>query len=88
MLAREAQNIQNPALGAAILWRFCCGYVGAHPEGDLPRLPLLSKTLRQWGLSNFTLPFRLAKLVSLREHLVRSQLLPLTMHQVFSFRTL
>jgi hypothetical protein len=41
MLAREAQNIQNPALGAAILWRFCCGYVGSHPEGDLPRLPLL-----------------------------------------------
>ncbi|MBP7048349.1 three component ABC system middle component [Thauera sp.] len=41
MLAREAQNIQNPALGAAVLWRFCCGYVEAHPEGDLPRLPLL-----------------------------------------------
>jgi hypothetical protein len=41
MLAREAQNIQNPALGAAVLWRFCCGYAGAHPEGDMPRLPLL-----------------------------------------------
>lgn len=41
MLAREAQNIQNPALGAAVLWRFCCGYVEAHPEGDLPRLPRL-----------------------------------------------
>lgn len=41
MLAREAQNIQNPALGAAALWRFCCGYVEAHPVGDSPRLPLL-----------------------------------------------
>ncbi len=41
MLAREAQNIQNPALGAAALWRFCCGYVEAHPVGDPPRLPLL-----------------------------------------------
>lgn len=40
MLAREAQNIQNPALGAVILWRFCCGYVEAHSEG-FPRLPLL-----------------------------------------------
>ena len=41
MLAREAQNIQNPALGAAALWRVCCGYVEAHPVGDPPRLPLL-----------------------------------------------
>jgi hypothetical protein len=41
MLAREAQNIQNPALGAAVLWRFCCGYIEAHPEGDFARLPLL-----------------------------------------------
>lgn len=41
MLAREAQNIQNPALGAAVLWRFCCGFVEAHPASDAPRLPLL-----------------------------------------------
>lgn len=41
MLAREAQNVQNPALGAAILWRFCCGYADAHPTGEPPRLPLL-----------------------------------------------
>lgn len=41
MLAREAQNIQNPALGAAVLWRFCCGYVEANPIGDSPRLPML-----------------------------------------------
>lgn len=41
MLAREAQNVQNPALGAAVLWRFCCGFVEAHPASDAPRMPLL-----------------------------------------------
>lgn len=41
MLAREAQNVQNPALGAAVLWRFSCGFIEAHPAGDAPRLPLL-----------------------------------------------
>lgn len=41
MLAREAQNVQNPALGAAILWRFCCGYAAAHRTLDAPRLPVL-----------------------------------------------
>ena len=41
MLAREAQNVQNPALGAAVLWRFCCGYSDAHPVSEPPRLPLL-----------------------------------------------
>lgn len=41
MLAREAQNVQNPALGAAVLWRFCCGFVESHPKSDAPRLPLL-----------------------------------------------
>ncbi|WCM94082.1 DUF6521 family protein [Acidovorax sp. NCPPB 2350] len=41
MLAREAQNVQNPALGAAILWRFCCGYAAAHPTSEAPRLPVL-----------------------------------------------
>jgi hypothetical protein len=41
MLAREAQNVQNPALGAAVLWRFCCGFVESHRESDAPRLPLL-----------------------------------------------
>lgn len=41
MLAREAQNIQNPALGAAILWRFCCGYADTHLADDSPRLPML-----------------------------------------------
>jgi hypothetical protein len=41
MLAREAQNVQNPALGAAVLWRFCCGFVESHPDSDAPRFPLL-----------------------------------------------
>lgn len=41
MLAREAQNVQNPALGAAVLWRFCCGFVESHPASDAPGLPLL-----------------------------------------------
>jgi hypothetical protein len=41
MLAREAQNVQNPALGAAILWRFCCAYAERHPTSDPPVLPTL-----------------------------------------------
>ena len=41
MLAREAQNVQNPALGAAILWRFCCAYANTHPTNDAPALPIL-----------------------------------------------
>lgn len=41
MLAREAQNVQNPALGAAILWRFCCAYAACHPANDPPALPTL-----------------------------------------------
>lgn len=41
MLAREAQNVQNPALGAALLWRFCCAYAANHPTSDAPALPTL-----------------------------------------------
>lgn len=41
MLAREAQNVQNPALGAAVIWRFCCAYSAAHPTGDPPPLTVL-----------------------------------------------
>lgn len=41
MLAREAQNVQNPALGAALLWRFCCAYAQAHADGDPAPLPTL-----------------------------------------------
>lgn len=45
MLAREAQNVQNPALGAAILWRFCCAYTSTHPTNDAPALPTLFMVL-------------------------------------------
>lgn len=41
MLAREAQNVQNPALGAALLWRFCCAHTENHPTSDPPALPVL-----------------------------------------------
>ena len=40
-LAREAQNVQNPALGAALIWRFCCGFVESRPTSDSPKLPLV-----------------------------------------------
>lgn len=41
MLAREAENVQNPALGAAVIWRFCCSFAASHPAGGSPPLPLL-----------------------------------------------
>lgn len=41
MLAREVQNVQNPALGAALLWRFCSGYVETHRVSSPPPLPFL-----------------------------------------------
>jgi len=40
-LAREVRNIQNPALGAALIWRFVCGYVAGHRTKDPTPLPLL-----------------------------------------------
>lgn len=40
-LAREAQNVQNPALGAALIWRFCCGFVDANPTREPPPLPVV-----------------------------------------------
>lgn len=39
-LAQEVRNIQNPALGAGLLWRFGCGYVTSHPTHDPVPLPL------------------------------------------------
>ncbi|WP_249203292.1 three component ABC system middle component [Burkholderia ambifaria] len=41
MLARETQNVQNPALGAALIWRFCCAYVESNRINAPPPLPLL-----------------------------------------------
>jgi Family of unknown function (DUF6521) len=40
-LADEVRNVQNPALGAALLWRFTCGYTSAHPSGGHVPLHLL-----------------------------------------------
>ncbi len=40
-LTREVRNIQNPALGAGLIWRFVCGYVANHPSRDPAPLPLL-----------------------------------------------
>ena len=40
-LAKEIRNIQNPALGAGLLWRFVCGYSSSHPTRDSTPLPAL-----------------------------------------------
>lgn len=40
-LADEVRNVQNPALGAALLWRFTCGYTGAHTNAEHAPLHLL-----------------------------------------------
>jgi hypothetical protein len=41
VLAQEIRNIQNPALGAGLLWRFVCGYVETHRTHEHVPLPLL-----------------------------------------------
>jgi ABC-three component (ABC-3C) system Middle Component 3 len=41
VLTREVRNIQNPALGAGLIWRFVCGYVVSHPTRDPAPLPIL-----------------------------------------------
>jgi len=40
-LAKEVRNIQNPALGAGLIWRFVCGYIASHPTHEPIPLPLL-----------------------------------------------
>lgn len=44
-LSKEVQNVQNPALGAGMVWRFSCGYVASHPTKDPAPLPLLFMVL-------------------------------------------
>jgi hypothetical protein len=39
-LTQEARNVQNPALGAGLLWRFACGYIEKHPTHDVAPLGL------------------------------------------------
>lgn len=41
LLAREAQNVQNPALGAALIWRFCCGFVESNSTHSAPQFPVV-----------------------------------------------
>lgn len=40
-LATEVRNVQNPALGAGLVWRFCCGYSNSHPTHNATPLPVL-----------------------------------------------
>ena len=40
-LISEVRNVQNPALGAGLVWRFACGYVSSHPTHAATPLPLL-----------------------------------------------
>ncbi len=41
VLTQEVRNIQNPALGAGLIWRFACGYVTTHRTHDPAPFPLL-----------------------------------------------
>lgn len=40
-LSQEVRNIQNPALGATLLWRFACGYSESHRTKDSVPLTLM-----------------------------------------------
>jgi len=39
-LTQEVRNVQNPALGGVLLWRFVCGHVEKHKTNN-PPIPLL-----------------------------------------------
>lgn len=39
-LTQEAQVMQNPALGAVLLWRFAKAHADAHPQKQSPVLPV------------------------------------------------
>lgn len=41
VLAREVDAVQNPALGASLLWRFAVGYSGARKVPESTPLPIL-----------------------------------------------
>ncbi|NOV24748.1 hypothetical protein E5S69_14655 [Cupriavidus necator] len=36
MLLDEVEQVQNPGLGAALIWRFTCGYTKGSGRGDMP----------------------------------------------------
>lgn len=39
-LTKETRHVQNPALGATLLWRFACGYTESHRTAQPPPVPL------------------------------------------------
>ncbi len=41
VLSRELEIVQNPALGAVILWRFATGFERGHPTRGAAPIPLL-----------------------------------------------
>lgn len=41
ILSHETYHVQNPALGAVLLWRFATGYAQGSTENTAPPLPLL-----------------------------------------------
>lgn len=75
-LNREVRAVQNPALGAMLLWRCCAGYSSAHERAQPAPLPLLflvlpmllhkdtaelvMSTQRASGLRKFVEKFQLA----------------------------
>ena len=77
ILSLEARNIQNPALGAGLLWRFACGCVQNSRDHNPVALPLVflvlpillhegtqsfvKSTLRASGLRAFAAKFGEAK---------------------------
>lgn len=77
VLSREVDIVQNPALGAALIWRFTCGYRDGCLHKDATPLPLLfivlpitlhqetsqfiSSTRRKSGLRGFANKFNDSK---------------------------
>ena len=41
VLSQEVRNIQNPAIGAGLLWRYSCGYTQGHQHQAPAPIPLL-----------------------------------------------
>ena len=76
-LTKETRNVQNPALGAVLLWRFACGYSAKHKTSEYAPVPtlflvlplifhhesfeLLRGTNRPSGLHGFAVKFSKSK---------------------------
>src|SRR3954464_4855820 len=73
VLSQESRAVQNPALGATLLWRFASAFTDTHQTKDSPVLPLayivlpivyhretcelVAGTQRQTGLHGFVEKF-------------------------------